>query len=68
MADYIMLPVESGEWFDEFASACGQKHPNGDETSPIDGWTAFSGTSAAALQIAGVCALLKQANSRLSNF
>ncbi|MGR5997751.1 S8 family serine peptidase [Bacillus cereus] len=68
MADYIMLPVEPGDWFDEFASASGQKHPNGDETSPIDGWAAFSGTSAAAPQIAGVCALLKQANSRLSHF
>ncbi|MDA2462662.1 peptidase S8 [Bacillus cereus] len=68
MADYIMLPVEPGDWYDEFASASGQKHPNGDETSPIDGWAAFSGTSAAAPQVAGVCALLKQANSRLSHF
>ncbi|MFJ7682312.1 S8 family serine peptidase [Peribacillus butanolivorans] len=68
MAAYIMLPVEPGDGYDKFASASGQKHPNGDETSPIDGWAAFSGTSAAAPQIAGVCALLKQANSRLSHF
>ena len=33
---------------------------------PDDGWAAFSGTSAAAPQVAGVCALLKQVAPRLS--
>ena len=40
--------------------------PNGDETANNDGWAAFSGTSAAAPQIAGVCALIKQACPRLT--
>jgi hypothetical protein len=39
----------------------GGTHPNGDETATNDGWAAFSGTSAAAPQIAGVCALIRQA-------
>lgn len=44
----------------------GGNHPNGDETLPNDGWAAFSGTSAAAPQIAGLCALMKQVNKRLT--
>ena len=32
----------------------GGTHPNGDETANNDGWAAFSGTSAAAPQLAGV--------------
>ena len=44
----------------------GGTHPNGDETANNDGWAAFSGTSAAAPQIAGVCALIKQACPRLT--
>ena len=39
----------------------GGAHPNGDETTNSDGWAAFSGTSAAAPQLAGVAALIKQA-------
>ncbi|PWE72396.1 peptidase S8 [Bacillus cereus] len=68
MAAYIMLPVEPGDELDKIAFASGQQHPNGDETSPFDGWSAFSGTSAAAPQIAGICALLKQANNQLTHF
>ncbi len=56
---YIMLPVEPGCEID--AKLSGSSHPNGDETGSSDGWAAFSGTSAAAPQIAGICALLKQA-------
>jgi subtilisin family serine protease len=54
-----MLPLEPGDAID-VANAPGA-HPDGDETATDDGWAAFSGTSAAAPQIAGVAALLKQA-------
>ena len=53
-AAYIMLPVSPNSGTDSFRSALG------DETTAIDGWAAFSGTSSAAPQLAGVCALLKQ--------
>ncbi|WP_339283544.1 S8 family serine peptidase [Paenibacillus sp. FSL R5-0486] len=65
-AAYIMLPVEPGDQIDNDLS--GDIHPRGDETSPSDGWAAFSGTSAAAPQIAGICALIKQANRNLNPF
>ena len=58
-AIYIMLPVEPGDEID--TDLAGGTHPNGDETTANDGWAAFSGTSAAAPQLAGVAALLKQA-------
>ncbi|WP_338709026.1 S8 family serine peptidase [Paenibacillus amylolyticus] len=57
---YIMLPVEPGDEINNEFS--GDIHPRGDETSPSDGWAAFSGTSAAAPQIVGSCALIKQVN------
>jgi len=57
-AAYIMLPVEPGDTMD--VSHAGGTHPQKDETLPDDGWAAFSGTSAAAPQIAGVCALIRQ--------
>lgn len=63
-AMYIMLPVEPNDYLDRTLS--GGAHPNGDETAPDDGWAAFSGTSAAAPQLAGVCALMKQACRRLT--
>jgi subtilisin family serine protease len=58
-AIYIMLPIESGDDIDVQLS--GGTHPNGDETTNSDGWGAFSGTSAAAPQLAGAAALVKQA-------
>jgi Subtilase family len=58
-AAYIMLPLEGGDQID--VGNAGGTHPNGDETATNDGWAAFSGTSAAAPQIAGVCALIRQA-------
>jgi hypothetical protein len=58
-AIYIMLPLEPGDDIDVGNS--GGTHPNGDETANNDGWTAFSGTSAAAPQLAGAAALVKQA-------
>lgn len=63
-AAYIMLPVESHDQIDVDLS--GGTHPNGDETPNNDGWAAFSGTSAAAPALAGVCALMKQACGKLT--
>jgi hypothetical protein len=63
-AIYIMLPVEPGDELD--TANAGGAFPNGDLTGANDGWAAFSGTSAAAPQIAGVCALIKQAAPTMS--
>jgi subtilisin family serine protease len=63
-AELIMLPVEDGDTID--TGQAGGVFPNGDETLPNDAWAAFSGTSAAAPQLAGVCALMKQACKRLT--
>jgi subtilisin family serine protease len=63
-AQYIMLPVPEGCVLD--TSLANGAHPNGDETPTNDGWAAFSGTSAACPQVAGVCALIKQACAHLS--
>lgn len=63
-ASYIMLPIKPGCSKDQ--SKAGGTHPPGDETDPNDGWAAFSGTSAAAPQLAGVAALIKQACARLT--
>jgi subtilisin family serine protease len=41
-------------------------YPYKDETQSDDGWAVISGTSAAAPQVAGVCALLKQVQPSLS--
>jgi len=58
-AIYIMLPVEPGDQIDA-GNATGGPFPDSDGTAVDDGWAAFSGTSAAAPQLAGVAALLKQ--------
>jgi subtilisin family serine protease len=58
-AIYIMLPVQPGNNID--TGNAGSIFPDGDQTAPDDGWAAFSGTSAAAPQLAGVGALIKQA-------
>ncbi len=63
-AKYIMLPLETDDEIDR--SGAGGTHPNGDETATNDGWAAFSGTSAAAPQLAGAAALVKQACPRLT--
>jgi hypothetical protein len=63
-ASYIELPVPPGCEIDRE-----QAHPSdgrGDGTAPDDGWGVFSGTSAAAPQLAGVCALLVQKHPGLS--
>jgi subtilisin family serine protease len=53
-----MLPVEPGDEID--VENAGSEFPDGDETAADDGWAAFSGTSAAAPQLAGAAALIKQ--------
>ncbi|MDX2228469.1 MAG: S8 family serine peptidase [Leptolyngbyaceae cyanobacterium bins.349] len=58
-ACYIMLPVPPGSSLDQRLALT-------DGTPPTDGWAAFSGTSAAAPQLAGICALIKQVNRQLS--
>jgi subtilisin family serine protease len=58
-AIYIMLPLQPGDEID--VGNAGLTFPNGDETTNNDGWAAFSGTSAAAPQLAGAAALVKQA-------
>jgi hypothetical protein len=63
-AELIMLPVPPGRALDR--DLAGGAFPEGDETAPDDGWATFSGTSAACPQVAGVCALLKQACPRLT--
>ncbi len=63
-AAYIMLPLQPGCAID--TGSAGGTHPNGDETASDDGWAAISGTSAAAPQLAGAAALVKQACPRLT--
>lgn len=55
-ANYIMLPIPPSSELDQ----------RNDGTSNTDGWGVFSGTSAAAPQLAGVCALLLQKNPGLT--
>lgn len=57
---YLMLPIPPGCEIDRRLSTLN------DGTKVADGWAAFSGTSAAAPQVAGVCALLKQINRDLT--
>jgi subtilisin family serine protease len=63
-AQSIMLPVPEGCILDN--SLKGGTHPSGDETTGTDGWAAFSGSSAATPQVAGVCALIRQACPHLT--
>lgn len=58
-AAYIVLPVQPGDEIDRDL-ANDRPHPEGDETAPDDGWAAISGTSAAAPQLAGAAALVRQ--------
>jgi len=63
-AIYIMLPVQPRDEID--TGNAGGIFPDGDQTAPDDGWAAFSGTSAAAPQLAGVAALIKQVAPSMS--
>jgi subtilisin family serine protease len=57
----IALPTQPGSDRDR-AGAMSGPYPEGDATLPDDGWTVFSGTSNAAPMVAGVAALVMQAN------
>ena len=57
---YIMLPVPPSCDADRRMALAR------DGTEESDGWAAFSGTSAAAPQLAGICALMKQVNPKLT--
>jgi subtilisin family serine protease len=63
-ASYIMLPIPPGCEIDRETAA--PDDPPGDGTAVDDGWGVFSGTSAAAPQLAGVCALLLEKNPGLT--
>lgn len=58
-AAYLALPIPLGCRIDTEGTSY-------DGTEPRDGWGVFSGTSAAAPQIAGLCALLLQVDPTLS--
>jgi len=65
-AAYIMLPVAPGCELDVEQSRTDEQGNPGDGTPPNDGWALFSGTSAAAPQIAGVAAMLLSAKRKLT--
>lgn len=68
-AQYLMLPVPPGCELDvsESRTELDGQHPDpGDGTQPDDGWALFSGTSAAAPQVAGAAAVLLGARPGLT--
>jgi subtilisin family serine protease len=64
-AQYLMLPVPGGSPIDRDESQPASTDPTTDGTSPDDGWALFSGTSAAAPQVAGAAAVLLGAKPNL---
>ena len=57
-AQYIMLPIPPGCEIDVAESRVAEGDPITDGTTGNDGWALFSGTSAAAPQLAGAAALI----------
>jgi hypothetical protein len=64
-ASYIMLPIPAGCRIDAERAAPGRDDPP-DGTSASDGWALFSGTSAAAPQVAGAVAVLRAIDNTAS--
>src|SRR5262249_1113742 len=63
-AHYLMLPVQPGCELDQ-AESIFDDGEAGDGTTPSDGWALFSGTSAAAPQVAAAAALVLSAKPGL---
>jgi subtilisin family serine protease len=64
-AQYLMLPVPPGCELDREEANPSDEDPNTDGTRADDGWALFSGTSAAAPQLAGAAAVLLGAKPAL---
>ncbi len=66
-AQYLMLPIPPGCEIDGAENQASATPPDtADGTGPADGWALFSGTSAAAPQIAGAAAVLLGARPGLA--
>jgi hypothetical protein len=65
-AQYLMLPIPPGCQLDREEGQPEDDDPEGDGTGPDDGWALFSGTSAAAPQLAGAVALLLEGKPGLT--
>jgi subtilisin family serine protease len=66
-AQYLMLPAPPGSQIDQLESQpAPPSDPTTDGTLADDGWALFSGTSAAAPQLAGVAALILGARPNLT--
>lgn len=65
MGIYIAMPTQEGCELDREFAASGAPFPDGDGTGPSDGWLVASGTSSATPAVAGVAALVLEADPDL---